>query len=114
MSLFRPGILPAFTLVTAELSSAPLSCSRMGLRPDRTSVRAPHRHQARFLCRLRQQELNNLGETLPLSLTVHIYNTKGVHKISGYETVLLISEHFLKENNTKEDKQVKQITAELL
>lgn len=86
----------------------------MELRPDRTTVRAPHRQQTTFLCRLRQQELNNLDETLPLSLTVHIYNTKGVHEISGYETVLLIPEHFLKENNTKEDKQVKQITAELL
>lgn len=45
---------------------------------------------------------------------MHIYKMKGVNKISCSQTVLLVPERFLKENNTKKDKQIKQITAELL
>lgn len=76
-SMFRPGILPSFTLVSTEVSITDSKSSRNGTDSHRTAARAAHRHQTSLPCRSRQQELNNVDEILPLSLTMSVYNTKG-------------------------------------
>lgn len=68
MSIFRPGVFPAFTHITsAMLSSTYAGSLPMELRDWTALQREQHMGvRPKFQHTLRQQELNNLGETLPV------------------------------------------------